>query len=193
MGILNLEEQLAFYRAYHSNSKNVAIHIVFIPIILLTTFHLATNYALVPAAWLQSLPAGLSLYANYGVLMALIYSGFYILLDPFFGVMVTPGLVYASVYFSQLTHLPSSLGAKNYNNLAATLWVVSWLFQFIGHGVYEGRAPALLDNLAQALLLAPLFVVFEVADFLGFRKGVFERVDEIVKPKLEEFRQKKNK
>lgn len=34
-------------------------------------------------------------------------------------------------------------GVKN----AAILHAVSWIMQFIGHGVAEKRAPALLDNL----------------------------------------------
>jgi uncharacterized membrane protein YGL010W len=32
---------------------------------------------------------------------------------------------------------------------ATYLQVGSWIIQFIGHGVFEGRAPALLDNLGQ--------------------------------------------
>ncbi|KAI8022755.1 Phenylalanine--tRNA ligase alpha subunit, cytoplasmic [Camellia lanceoleosa] len=34
--------------------------------------------------------------------------------------------------------------------------------QFIGHGIFEKRAPALLDNLAQAFLMAPYFVFLEL-------------------------------
>lgn len=29
------------------------------------------------------------------------------------------------------------------------IFTSSWIFQFIGHGVYEHRAPALMDNLVQ--------------------------------------------
>jgi uncharacterized membrane protein YGL010W len=43
------------------------------------------------------------------------------------------------------------------------LHVASWIFQFIGHGVFEKRAPALLDSLSQALTLAPFFVWLEVS------------------------------
>ncbi|KAL8104666.1 hypothetical protein AgCh_028760 [Apium graveolens] len=39
--------------------------------------------------------------------------------------------------------------------------LVCWTGQFIGHGVFEKRAPALLDNLLQAFLLAPFFVLLE--------------------------------
>lgn len=34
-----------------------------------------------------------------------------------------------------------------YTTQAALLHAFSWIAQFIGHGVAEGRAPALLDNL----------------------------------------------
>jgi len=62
--------------------------------------------------------------------------------------------------------------------IALYLHVFSWVMQFIGHGVAEGRAPALLDNIAggvshrshftmpsrscPALFLAPFFVHLEV-------------------------------
>ena len=41
------------------------------------------------------------------------------------------------------------------------MWIhgIAWILQFWGHGVHERRAPALLTNLSQALLMAPLFVV----------------------------------
>lgn len=55
--------------------------------------------------------------------------------------------------------------------------MVSWILQFIGHGKYEGRKPALLDNLVQALFLAPLFVWYEVLFKLGFYKGLRRDVE----------------
>ena len=78
---------------------------------------------------------------------------------------------------------PGSVG------VAAVVHVFCWLAQFYGHGVHEGRAPALLDNLLggmffpgddaevelnfifwKALVLAPLFVYYEVWFMLGFLK-----------------------
>lgn len=41
------------------------------------------------------------------------------------------------------------------------LFVVGWVFQFIGHGVYEKRSPAFLKNLAH-LLVGPLWVLHHV-------------------------------
>lgn len=38
------------------------------------------------------------------------------------------------------------------------LLVVGWIFQFVGHGVYEKRSPAFFTNLAH-LLVGPLWVL----------------------------------
>ncbi|KAI5056480.1 hypothetical protein GOP47_0028298 [Adiantum capillus-veneris] len=61
--------------------------------------------------------------------------------------------------------------------------LVCWTSQFIGHGVFEGRSPALLDNLSQALFMAPFFVLLEVLQtafnyepYPGFRRNVQAKV-----------------
>mgnify|MGYP001081893317 CR=1 FL=1 len=61
--------------------------------------------------------------------------------------------------------------------------VVAWYMQIHpGHGIFEGRKPALLDNLFQSLVLAPLFVWFEVLFKFGYRKSfhkqLLQRIDE---------------
>lgn len=60
-------------------------------------------------------------------------------------------------------------------NLLGFLWllgifVLAWAIQLIGHWV-EGRKPALLDNLFQALI-APLFLVAEVAFWCKLRQDL---------------------
>jgi len=61
---------------------------------------------------------------------------------------------------SQLIYAPIILGMaynatefmKTYpghNYLAGIVHVGSWIVQFIGHGVFEKRSPALKDNIAQ--------------------------------------------
>jgi uncharacterized membrane protein YGL010W len=76
---------------------------------------------------------------------------------------------------SPLSKFPSSV--RRLNTVAIAVHVVSWIAQFIGHGKYEGRKPALLDNLVQALFLAPLFVWYEVLFKLGFYKGLKNEVE----------------
>lgn len=59
--------------------------------------------------------------------------------------------------------------------------MVSWIAQFIGHGKFEGRKPALVDNLVQAVFLAPLFVWYEVLFKLGLYKKLQAEVEEGVR------------
>lgn len=60
--------------------------------------------------------------------------------------------------------------------------IVSWIAQFVGHGKYEGRKPALLDNLIQALGLAPLFVWYETL----WRWGLMRKLEVEVKRGVED-------
>lgn len=65
----------------------------------------------------------------------------------------------------------------NHDTLAVGINGLSWVAQFAGHGFAEGRAPALLDNLVQAFLLAPFFVFIEVLFYFGYRPELRKRVD----------------
>ena len=60
------------------------------------------------------------------------------------------------------------------------------------HGIFEGRAPALLDNLVQAILLAPLFVWLEVLFAFGYRPELKSRLDESVEKEIEKFHASKS-
>ena len=56
------------------------------------------------------------------------------------------------------------------------LFVVGWVFQFIGH-YFEGRKPAFVDDI-MGLAIGPLFVVAEVVFMLGFRKDLKAAVEQ---------------
>jgi uncharacterized membrane protein YGL010W len=43
----------------------------------------------------------------------------------------------------------------------AALFIVGWIFQFVGHSVYEKRSPAFLTN-ALHLLVGPLWILNDV-------------------------------
>merc|ERR1719292_20083 len=66
--------------------------------------------------------------------------------------------------------------------------VAAWIAQFIGHGVFERRAPALLDSWDQAFITAPLFVLLEVAFFFGYRRDFYEECMKEVEENLAVFR-----
>jgi 2-hydroxy fatty acid dioxygenase len=158
---------------------------VFVPLILITAQGLGTRLK-VPASLLKDLPLDPQYYqyVNAGALAVLIYSLDYLSLDLFFGVISTPIMVYLNVKSTDYLDESGSHGLLIYWGIQ----IFSWLIQFVGHGVFEHRAPALLENLNQALLLAPLFVMFEIANLFGFRKDIMKEVDELVKPEVEQFR-----
>ena len=52
----------------------------------------------------------------------------------------------------------------------------SWVPQILAHKFFEGRSPALLDNLAQAFLLAPFFVFYEVLFKFGYRPALAKEI-----------------
>lgn len=124
---------------------------------------------------------------NAGTLLCLLYSILYILLEPVAGGVLAPILLTATAYAN---HLTSTYGAEA-NYWALGVHTASWIAQFVGHGVFEGRAPALLDNLVQAVFLAPLFVWLEILFTMGYRPGLKSRLDKAVEADIAKFRMSK--
>ena len=77
------------------------------------------------------------------------------------------GLAAGLFYYVLLLHthkLYLSLGQSDALQLALIVHVISWFAQVVvGHALIEKRRPALLSSLFASLILAPLFVVLEVA------------------------------
>lgn len=182
---LDLERHLIFYGAYHHNAVNVAIHMVCVPLILFSFFSLLTN-----SGPLADLPDWLTvpyLDLNLGTVAALIWGGLYVLLEPVAGtVLAAIGLGATALCNSYRVADPDAT-----NKVAAIVHVVCWLAQFLGHGAFEGRAPALLDNLVQAVFLAPLFVWLELLFMLGYRPELQARVEAAVLKEIAKFRAEK--
>lgn len=72
--------------------------------------------------------------------------------------------------------------------VAAGVHIAGWIAQFIGHGKFEGRAPALLDNLLQAIFLAPLFVWLEFLFMFGYRPELRARVEKAIQQEIAKFK-----
>jgi uncharacterized membrane protein YGL010W len=87
--------------------------------------------------------------------------------------------------------LSSKYNRSKVNTIALAVHVVSWIAQFIGHGKFEGRKPALLDNIVQALFLAPLFVWYEVLFKLGMYKKLQAEVEVGVEAEVAKLKAKK--
>jgi len=181
---LNLEKQLTFYGAYHHDPINIAIHIIFVPLIMFTGLMFGTNTPnlTLPSDWpIADLPI------NLGTVTAALYSVLYILMEPVAGSLIAPLIMAGSYYGSYLT---STYGATA-NMYAIGVHIFSWVIQFIGHGKFEGRAPALMDNILQATFLAPLFVWLEVLFHLGYRPELQARLSKSVQTEINKFNQSK--
>lgn len=155
--ILDLRTQLRFYKYYHCDKINVLIHAVFVPTILFSS-----------CCILHRVPV----YQNITI-THLFSSGFAI----FYCLLYFPTGLLAALILSLVN---VSLD-KKWINLSLkqelTLFITGWICQFIGHGVFEGKKPALLDNLMQSLVLAPYFILFELLFKLGFMPILHDQLD----------------
>ncbi|CCE63552.1 hypothetical protein TPHA_0F00660 [Tetrapisispora phaffii CBS 4417] len=158
--LFNLRTQLGFYKAYHHNTVNVMIHSVFVPTIFVTSCMI-----------LDRIPV----FNNWSLtdVLSIPFATYYIILHRVVGLMASALIMLILYYVKQRN---TSL------KLEAGIWFTSWLFQFIGHGVFEKRKPALLDNLVQSLVLAPYFIFFEFLFVLGF----YSEIDDQLKRDLKE-------
>ncbi|NIX75127.1 DUF962 domain-containing protein [Microvirga terricola] len=151
------ERQLATYSSYHRDHRNRLTHFIGIPaivfslIILLALWQVQFSSIRISGAWLVWAAACLGWIAldlTIGLAMALV---------------LLPVVVFADWF------------AATYGS-AATLWlfgilfVGGWVFQLVGHA-FEGRRPALADNLFQAFI-GPMFIMAEVLMMLGLRRDL---------------------
>lgn len=152
--LLDFEGLLSFYLAFHSDATNQAIHVAFIPAI----------------AW--SLLVGVSRIPGVPAALLLSYTAYYTYLNAPLGITwgatLGTGLFVSSMTFAK--NEPAS--AK----IALGVHVASWIAQFIGHGVFERRAPSLFTGFLHSFLAAPFFVFVECAFKLGMLPELHKRV-----------------
>ena len=153
-----LDQQMAVYAAYHRNRWNRLTHFIGVPAIVFAI--------LVPMCWV---PIG------DGVTLAHLFLGavlaYYFLLDVPLAIataVVTCALFYAA-------KLAAGTGFASGGIWSGSFFVGGWIFQLLGH-VFEGRKPALADNLFQ-IFIAPIFLVAELFFALGLKLEVREKVE----------------
>jgi len=150
----NLTEQLSQYAAYHRDRRNIRTHFIGIPMIVLAVTILLAR-ASFDVAGVAVTPA---------LIVAVLLTIYYLKLDLLYGVAMGVLLAVCLAIAGPLaegdriTWLAWGVG----------LFVVGWVFQFVGH-IYEGRKPAFLDDL-MGLAIGPLFVLAEAGFLLGLRK-----------------------
>ena len=155
-----LEDQMSFYAAYHQDARNKATHFVGVPLIAFSL--------LIPFGWLRMDVGGFSVSA--ALLVTSILLLYYLVLD------IPLGLAMCAVFALMLWGAePLSLATFGVSLIwFLLLFVGGWALQLWGH-VYEGRKPALADNLFQ-VFVAPIFLAAEVFFALGYKPKLHEEV-----------------
>ncbi|OIT25353.1 PREDICTED: uncharacterized endoplasmic reticulum membrane protein C16E8.02-like [Nicotiana attenuata] len=193
MEIFDLEKQFAFYGAYHSNPVNILIHMVFVwPIFFtgLILFDFTPPLFNLPPIQLCEHS---SLVLNFGFLFALVYAMFYVALDKKAGSLAA---LLCFVCWVSSSMVARQLGFSLAWKVVLAAQLFCWTGQFIGHGVFEKRAPALLDNLTQAFLMAPFFVLLEALQSLFDYEpypGFHSKVKATIDAEIKEWQEKKQK
>lgn len=161
-----LVDQLSQYAAYHRDTRNLVTHLIGIPMIVIAVVTLLSRPAF-DVAGITLSPA---------VIVAAIVVGYYLMLDLRMGLamLIAIGLaVAAGRWFA-------GLSAAAWLAWGTGLFVVGWVFQFVGH-YYEGRKPAFVDDIV-GLLIGPLFVAAEIGFAFGWRHDVKSAIEARVGP-----------
>ena len=155
-----LEDQMSFYAAYHQDARNKATHFVGVPLIAFSL--------MIPLGWLRADLGGVTLSAALVVTSVLLL--YYLILD------VPLGLAMCAVFALMLWGAEPLSQAALPASLAwfLVLFVGGWALQLWGH-VYEGRKPALVDNLFQ-VFVAPIFLAAECFFALGYKPKLHQAV-----------------
>ena len=148
----SLVDHLSQYAAYHRDPHNIATHFVGIPLIVIAVATLLSR-----PQWMGISPA---------ILVMLASAMFYLRLELRLGLLMTV-LLALSVW---LGHMLAGLSTAAWLGWGVGLFVVGWVFQFVGH-YYEGRKPAFIDDVT-GLIVGPLFVVVELGFLLGWREDL---------------------
>ena len=155
-----LEDQMSFYAAYHQDARNKATHFVGVPLIAFSL--------MIPLGWLRADVGEFTLSAALAVTAILLL--YYLVLDIPLG--LASCVVFALMLWGAdtLSQMPLVPGLAWF----LILFVGGWALQLWGH-VYEGRKPALVDNLFQ-VFVAPIFLAAEVFFALGYKPALHEAV-----------------
>ena len=130
IGLLDLEKHFAFYGAYHSNPINIAIHILFVWPIFFTALlilYFIPSFFNLPHIEISIFGSHFFLIINFGFLIAIIYSLFYICLDPKAGSLAALLCMLCWVFSS---FLAQSLGFSLAWKVLFLFWNYSYFFRF---------------------------------------------------------------
>lgn len=156
--------QLGSYASVHRDWRNKATHFVGIPVIVFSLLLLLSlwRFELGGREWTVSLAVAIvavlgwiALDLGIGILMGALMAPAWYAADALAGALGMPSAVWTAF---------------------AVLFIGGWVLQFLGH-YYEGKRPALLDNIFQGFI-GPMFLVAETVVVLGHRRDLADAMGE---------------
>lgn len=159
-------EQLTSYAAYHRDRRNIATHLIGVPMIMLSILILLARPAFEVAG--VTVTPGLPVMLAAGL--------YYLRLDARLGLAMCAIIAGMAWIAAMLASLPAAL----WLGTGIGMFVIGWIIQFVGHH-YEGRKPAFFDDI-MGLLIGPFFVLAEVAYACGLRHELKDAVEADVGP-----------
>ncbi len=156
--------QLGSYASVHRDRRNKATHFVGIPLIVFSLLLLLSlwRFELGDREWSLSLAVAIvavlgwiALDLGIGVIMAVLMAPAWYAANALAGTLASPASVWTAF---------------------GVLFVGGWVLQFLGHH-YEGKRPALLDNIFQGFI-GPMFLVAETVLVMGHRRDLAQTIGE---------------
>lgn len=142
----SIQEWFSSYGQDHLNPTNRAIHWVCVPVITWTVIAaLWTIPPILPESLKPGMWAVVVMFAAFLFYHRLSHNLSYAMAIAF----IVGGAIAWALY--------GAMGPRNLLILAAVLFVLAWIGQFVGHAI-EGRRPAFLTNIVQ-LLIGPAWLM----------------------------------
>ena len=152
----SLDALFADYASYHQTKGNKAFHRIGIPLIMLSLLGmLARVHLFTASSSLDFMRGGRAWGIDAAMLLIVVAEVVYLLLD-----------WRAAALMLVVSVLLYAIGAAIPLSANIALFILGWIFQFVGHSVYEHRQPAFLRNLVH-LLVGPLWIL---NDFVPIRR-----------------------
>jgi uncharacterized membrane protein YGL010W len=142
---------LEFYNQYHQNFWNKIIHMIFIPMIVLSFRIFLDQFWIRTPIRYPGFEEKIKF--QIGRMVSNIYVIYYFTYGLYPGIIM---LAYFTWIESAYYYINDNIPRKYL--LASCMFVFAWTMQFIGHEI-EGNKPAMFDSISQAFTAAPLFSI----------------------------------
>ena len=137
----DIQTLFADYAAYHQTAGNKFFHRLGIPMIMLSLIGMLTTVPLIDVATVK---------LDVAMILIAAAIAYYFVIE--WRLAIAMIAISVAFYF---------IGAALPLWVNATLFVLGWIFQFIGHKVYEHKNPAFFRNFVH-LLIGPLWILNDV-------------------------------